>query len=297
MKWFTGVFSLIMCGIHLSISAQSKPPIPIVRINNIQFDGKVDEPEWDAILPLPLVQYEPMAGASPTEHTEIRLAYDDKYFYVSMRALESHEKEIRATSLYRDRIAGSDHLEILLDTYNDNQTGYIFTTTPTGIRNDAEVFNDAIVSTVSLGRSFNRDFNTFWDAESTVDEKGWYTEMRIPFTSLRFQEVEGKVIMGIIVQRKIAHKNERLVFPEVPPITNWAFLRPSLAQKISFTGISPSKTLYVTPYVLGGHLRNYTLNEASDGYEEGRDSEAVNPCYFFIFRRHFLKLIFLLWSQ
>lgn len=273
MRRKTSTFFLFLCSTLGSALAQSGPPMPIARIENIQFDGRVDEPQWDAIAPLPMVQYEPMAGAPPTERTEIRLAYDDKYFYVSMRAYESHESEIRATSLYRDQIAGSDHLEILLDTYNDNQTGYIFTTTPTGIRNDADVANDAIVSSVSLGSAFNRDFNTFWDAESTVTGQGWFAEMRIPFTSLRFQEVEGTVTMGITVQRKIAHKNERLVFPAVPPITNWAFLRPSLAQKIVFTGIRPSKTLYVTPYVLGGHSKNFTLSAAGDAYEKNTDSQ------------------------
>ena len=273
MKWYPYIILSFLCGTHVSVSAQSEPPMPIAHIQNVQLDGKVDEPDWDAIAPLPLVQYEPMAGAPPTERTEIRLAYDDKYFYVSMRAFDNDPNGIRATSLYRDQIAGSDHLEVLLDTYNDNQTGYIFTTTPTGIRNDAEVANDAIVSTVLQGRPFNRDFNTFWDAESTVDELGWYAEIRIPFTSLRFQEIQGEVTMGITVQRKVARKNERLVFPAVPPITNWAFLRPSLAKKIVFTGISPNKTLYVTPYVLGGLVRNFMLNEASNNYDEHTDSQ------------------------
>ncbi len=273
MKKFPAFFVWFFCAAQVSFYAQSGPPMPVARIAEIHFDGKVDEPGWDAIDPLPMVQYEPNAGAPPTERTEIRLAYDDKYIYVSIRAYESHENEIRATSLYRDQIAGSDHLEILLDTYNDNQTGYIFTTTPTGIRNDADVANDAIVSSVLLGSAFNRDFNTYWDAESTITKEGWFAEMRIPFTSLRFQEVGGKVTMGITVQRKIAHKNERLVFPAVPPITNWAFLRPSLAQKIEFTGISPNKTLYVTPYVLGGQTKINTLNTAGDAYDAKTDSQ------------------------
>ncbi len=273
MKRFAGIFALLGLFNSGFLAAQAAPPMPISRLEEVRFDGKVDEPGWEAIDPLPMVQYEPMAGAPPTERTEIRLAYDDTYFYVSIRAFESHEGEVRATSLYRDQIAGSDHLEILLDTYNDNQTGYIFTTTPTGIRNDADVSNDAIVSSVLLGSSFNRDFNTYWDAESTVTEAGWFAEMRIPFSSLRFQEDQGKVTMGITVQRKIAHKNERLVFPAVPPITNWAFLRPSLAQKIVFTGISPNKTLYVTPYVLGGHTQTNTLNTAGDAYDKNTDSQ------------------------
>jgi hypothetical protein len=121
--------------------AQTDNPMPIARIEGITFDGRVDESAWNDIPPLSMVQYEPNAGASPTERTEIRLAYDDQYFYVSMRAFDRDPNGVRATSLYRDRIAGSDHLEILLDTYNDNQTGYVFTTTPTGIRNDLEISN------------------------------------------------------------------------------------------------------------------------------------------------------------
>ncbi|MDA8686399.1 carbohydrate binding family 9 domain-containing protein [Robiginitalea sp.] len=255
------------------ILGQTKDPIYITRVSHIIFDGKVDDPEWEAIEPFPLVQYEPMAGAAPTHPTEVRLAYDDKYIYASLRAYEIHEGEIRATSLYRDQIAGSDHTEIMLDTYNDNQSGYIFTTTPTGIRNDAEVFNDATVSSVLQGGAFNRDFNTFWDAATTVTEEGWFAEIRIPFSSLRFQEVNGEVTMGLTMQRKIAHKNERLVFPAIPPITNWAFLRPSLAQKIVFTGIRPSKTLYVTPYLLGGQTKSNTLNEAGTAYASNTASQ------------------------
>ncbi len=262
---------LLLIFIQSILQAQNTEPMPIPRIEGVHFDGKVDEPAWDLIPPLPMVQYEPQAGAPATEKTEIRIAYDDKYIYVSMRAFDSDPNGIRATSLYRDQISGSDHLEVMLDTYNDNQTGYIFTTTPAGIRNDLAISNDGMTSTISLGSSFNRDFNTFWDAESVVTKEGWFTEIRIPFSSLRFQEINGKVTMGFTVQRKIARKNERLIFPAIPPITNWAFLRPSMAQKIVFEGIKPGKTLYVTPYVLGSHEKNYNLNDSRTEYVKNTD--------------------------
>ncbi|WP_372974800.1 hypothetical protein, partial [Muriicola sp.] len=52
---------LLFCA-FADLTAQAGPPIFIDRIENIRFDGQVDEPEWDAIEPLPLVQYEPRAG-------------------------------------------------------------------------------------------------------------------------------------------------------------------------------------------------------------------------------------------
>ena len=45
--------------------------------------------------------------------------------------------------------------------------------------------------------------------------------------------------MGIILQRKIARRTERLVYPPVPSIADWAFLKPSLAQKIVLDGVRP----------------------------------------------------------
>ena len=246
--------------------AQSDSLYVIPRVSGITVDGHVDEAAWETIPPLPLVQYEPNAGALPTEKTEIRIAYDDTYFYASMRAYDNDPDGIRATSLYRDKISGSDHIEILLDTYNDNETAYVFTTTPTGLRHDLEISNDATGGTISTGGWLNRDFNTFWDVETTITQEGWFAEIRIPFSSLRFQESEGKVIMGLILQRKVARKMERLIYPAIPPKTNFAFLRPSLAQKIVFTGIKPSKTLYVSPYVLGGYVKANELNGTGTEY-------------------------------
>jgi hypothetical protein len=77
--------------------------------------------------------------------------------------------------------------------------------------------------------------------------------------------------MGIILQRKVARKTERLVFPPVPSIANWAFLKPSLAQKIVLEGIRPRKPLYVTPYGLSGLGQSFPLNDDSTGYAREDD--------------------------
>ena len=253
----------------LSLISQSEDALfEIPRVESVVFDGQVTEEEWNHIAPVPLVQYAPDPGSPPTENTEIRFAYDDVYFYGSIRAFDSDPDGIRANSLYRDRLAGSDHFEILLDSYNDNENAFIFSTIPTGVRNDVAVRNDATGGTIFSGGWLNRDFNTFWDAAVSQDEDGWYAEIRIPFKSLRFQNVDGKVIMGLSAQRKIARKLERVVFPNIGPISDWAFLRPSLAQKILIRDIEPSKTVYITPYVLGGLSRNNVLNDAGTAYEK-----------------------------
>ena len=79
--------------------------------------------------------------------------------------------------------------------------------------------------------------------------------------------------MGLTVQRKIARKLERLVFPNIPPENDWAFLKPSLAQKILIKGVKPTKTVYITPYLLSGVARTNMLNDRENGYEWDNDPE------------------------
>lgn len=239
--------------------AQSEVPLVISRLDGpIVLDGLSDEPAWLPVTPLHLVQYEPNAGAPPTERTEVLVGYDDEYIYFALRGYDRDRNGIRANTLYRDRLSGDDHFEVLLDTFNDNETAVLFTTTPAGIRKDAAISNDASGGTISSGGWINGDFNTFWDVETVVSEEGWFAEMRVPFSSLRFQDDDGMVTMGFAVQRKVARKTERLVFPHVPPVADWAFLKPSLAQKIVLEGIYPRKPLYVTPYGLSGVEQAYS---------------------------------------
>lgn len=268
MKFLIFLFSYLSM---LSLHAQHDSIYVVHRIDYINFDGIVDDEAWDKILPVQLIQYSPNPGQAPTEKTEIRFAFDDKYFYGSIRAYDSQPDKIRANSLYRDRLSGSDHFEILLDSYNDNESAFIFNVIPTGVRSDNAISNDATGGTISSGSWINRDFNTFWDTKVSRNAQGWFAEVRIPFSSLRFQDHDGEVIMGLSAQRKIARKLERLVYPAISPTIDWAFLKPSLAQKIMFKGIKPSKTVYITPYVLSGLNQTNEINASVTDYDKVND--------------------------
>lgn len=275
MVWMCGVVLLTHCVVVTPALAQERERIFLPRLNGpIQLDGLSNEPAWEDVEPWVPTQYEPDNGAPPTERTEFLVAYDDEYIYFALRGYDRDETGIRANTLYRDRLSGDDHFEILLDTFNDNETAVLFTTTPAGIRKDAAISSDASGGGIASGGWINGNFNTYWDVETAVNDEGWFAEMRVPFTSLRFQDVNGQVVMGIALQRKVARKTERLVFPSVPPIANWAFLKPSLAQKIVLEGIRPRKPLYVTPYGLSGLGQSFQLNDAGTGYPREDDLSA-----------------------
>ncbi len=233
----------------------------------IVVDGRVDEPAWEDVPVFPLTMFVPQHRGTLTERTEIRVAYDDAAIYVSGRMYDSDPSGVRANTVYRDAFAGDDLFSIALDTYNDYQTAVWFVVNPAGGRIDQTLSNDGERTNLPPN---NLDWNTFWDAEATRDERGWFAEMRIPFSSLGFQDVDGRVVMGLEVYRSIARKNERQLFPDIPPSAGY-FIKPSRMQRILLEGVRRHQPVYVSPYGLGGWQRNALVNETATGYDIARD--------------------------
>lgn len=206
----------------------------------------------------------PTYNSEPTERTEIRVAYDDYYLYASARCYDSNPAGIQATSLKRDGSGGSnDSFSLLLDTYNDNENAVSFMTTPASNRIDRTIFND--------GEAFgpppiDDSWNTFWDVAVVQTEEGWFAEMRIPFSSLRFQERDGKVIFGLNARRRIARKNEEITFPLISQNYNYGLFKPSIAQDVVLQGVQSHNPVYVTPYALAGVDEVAELNESETAY-------------------------------
>jgi hypothetical protein len=213
----------------------------------IAFDGRVDEPAWQAIEPLSGVMHLPDYGAPPSERTEFRLGHDGTHLYFSCRAYESEPDRIQVTSLRRDaQTRGEDNCALYLDTFNDEENALAFMTTPSGRRIDQAISNDA-------EGGLNFDWNTFWDAAVSRDDAGWYAEIRIPLSSLLFQTEAGQVVMGMSIRRLIARKNEILTHPAMPPsLGSASFRKPSLMRKIRLAGVDRPEPIYLTPYALGG---------------------------------------------
>lgn len=231
--------------------AAKQVPIPLQRLTGpIRLDGVVDEPAWDAVTPLEMVNYSPVFRGPPSERTEVRLAYDDEYLYVSGRMYDSDPSQIRTNTLYRDTYSGDDLLAVLFDSYNDYETALWFVVNPAGARNDRTVLNDAVFGGTM---PMNSDWNAHWDVATSQTDEGWFAEFRIPFSTLKFQVEDDEVIMGLISYRFIPRRNERHLYPEIDP--EWGglgFAKPSQAQRVSIRGVRQPKPIYVTPYALGG---------------------------------------------
>ena len=252
------VSSILVFAAAAAAPAQG-PPVEISRLTGpVEIDGIPNEAAWGAIPPLPVTMYAPVYRGTPTQRTEIRIAYDEGNFYAAGWFYDSDPRGIRVNSLYRDRWNGDDAFAMYIDAFNDNQTAKWFGLTAGGTRFDILLSDD--------GNASNTSWDTFWSAKTTLTDSGWFAEVRIPFSSLGFRVgPDGKATMGFTATRLVSRIEERVVFPDIDP--RFEFRRPSLARDIVLTGVRTHTPLYVTPYVLSGAVRNTIEPVAGAGFE------------------------------
>jgi len=258
----------LLSGQSIQSSSDLKNAPVIERLTlPVNFDGVPDDETWKSIEPLKMIMHSPVFGKEPSEKTDIRFAYDDKYLYCAAKIMYEDPELAQSASLKRDYFGmGGDWLGIILDTYNDKENGLAFFTSPDGLRFDATILKDAVTQFPDQ-IPMNLSWNTFWDVKTSSDKNGWAAEIRIPFSSLRFQEINGEVRMGLIVQRWIPGKNETDIYPAIPP--NWgqaSAIKPSQAQEVVLRGVKPEKPIYIAPYVLAGYQSTYDINTAGTEY-------------------------------
>jgi len=249
--------------------AYSQEQVSISRIaGGFKFDGIVNDACWQNTKPLSMVMHTPTFGNRPTEKSEVMICYDNSYLYIGARLFDSDPSKMLISSKKRDEMeVSSEELMLIFDTFNDKENGLGFATTPTGLRSDFTVSKDAMGGDPHQG-PFNMSWNTFWDVKTTKNDEGWFAEIRIPFSSLRFKENNGKIVMGLICIRKIAHKNEVDIYPAIPPNWGeWSAYRPSKGQEIVFDGLKSKKPFYIAPYAIGGYQQDNVLNDAATGYK------------------------------
>ena len=262
-------FLMMVLSISLQNNVISQETVKIKRITNpIDFDGIPNEATWKTLDLFTMTMHKPNYGDQPSEKSEVTIGYDNEFLWIGASLYMEDASKIFAVTKKRDEILfGYDAFGIMLDSYNDKENSLAFFTTPTGSRSDFAVFNDAAGGGPNPFAAMNTSWNTFWDVKTTRDDKGWYVEMRIPFSSLKFKPENDKVVMGLTISRNISANNETDTYPAIDP--KYGFLatyKPSLAQTIELEGTRPLKPVYISPYVIGGISRDWSLNDAGTEY-------------------------------
>src|SRR5213080_1058121 len=161
----------------------SQPPV---------IDGRDDDVVWREAQPIVGFQeWRPSEGGPPKLPTEAKIAYDAGALYVFVRAFDPHPDSIITVLARRDYFTPSDMIWLFLDSYHDRRTGYEFGVNPSGVKLDAQIYNDG-----------NEDFawDAVWDVATQIDSLGWTAEFRIPLSQMRYGR-EREHTFGIMIDR------------------------------------------------------------------------------------------------
>ena len=229
-------------------------------------DGLVTDGQWSEVEPFTgFIQQEPDNGAPASERTEVRLLLSETTLYVGVIAFDREPEGVLASESRRDGdLNESDSVQIILDTFNDNQNAFLFGTNPEGIEYDGQIAGEGATGGYNPrpgGRGSQRGgvtgFNANWDGDWVVRSqrtgRGWETEFAIPLRTLRYQPGRDRT-WGMNVMRNIRRKNEQSFLAPIP--RGYNIYRVSLARKISGLDLPGRRDIKVTPFALGEANRN-----------------------------------------
>lgn len=166
-------------------------------------DGVLDDAIWQqAERVTDFHQSTPGDHAQPSESTELYVVYTTDALYVGARMYDSEPNLIAAPTLRHGQgMPFDDRLVIILDPFNQGRAGYRFETNLNAARHD---------SLYTTPTRFTLDWNTIWEAATSVDGNSWVAEVEIPFKSLPFDP--NLDTWGFNFGRGIRRRNEEMAW-------------------------------------------------------------------------------------
>lgn len=216
-----------------------KTYIPTRTVEIPKIDGKIDIDEWkNCVWAANFTEFSPENGTSPDQETEFAVQYDNNYLYVAIKAFDKQPEKINRKLSRRDNLDG-DMVGIYIDSYHDKNNAFFFYLSAAGVQGDG-IFNGDEDNT----------WDAVWESHTSYDDKGWYAEMRIPFSQLRFAK-EDIQKWGFEVSRVIYRYQE---------IDTWQLIKRDAPSAVAamgilegLEGIKPKKQVEIMPYIVAQH--------------------------------------------
>jgi hypothetical protein len=223
-----------------TITVYSANTIPVI-------DGKSDD-----VMPLMtsynFFQLEPVKGVPSPSETKIVVIQSTDTLYIAVACIQ--KSIVTGKIQLRDKFSQSDDgIFIVLGTFNDNRNAYCFGVNPAGTQADFRLMDD--------GRTLDYNWDTEWLSKSTITDRGWFTEMAIPFKSIKFKK-------GL----KEWQINFRRIIREDSEISYWAgsvaeeFKVSSTGHLLNINAPVTKNTLVLIPYGMG--KLTYTRSDKND---------------------------------
>ncbi len=209
----------------------------------VVIDGRDGDDVWRVAPAITLFrEFQPKEDGDPRFATEAKVAYDDRNFYVFIRAFDPHPDSILKLLARRDVRAATDQLKIMIDSYHDRRNGYEFAVNPAGVKRDYAIYNDA---------QEDDAWDAVWDAATQVDSLGWTAEFRIPLSQLRYVPRASNTF-GFGIWRDIQRYTERVSWPLYR--NSQSGITSQLGELTGLDGLPSPRRPEIAPYVVTKNL-------------------------------------------
>lgn len=240
---FLSFFILFSKQIKAQESVNAKIPKRIYTTKRLKelpvIDGDVSDKAWEVVeWSSDFTEKEPDEGTPPTYQTLFKVMYDAKYLYIAIRALDNEPDLIQQRLSRRDGFAG-DRVNVIIDSYHDKRTAFVFTTTAAGVKGEEFASQN--------GENWDDSWNPIWYTDAKVDDKGWTAEMKIPFSQLRFGKAKEQV-WGFNINRTIFRLQERSLWQRIP--NNQAGFISEAGELHGLKNLTAQKQLEIQPFTV-----------------------------------------------
>ncbi|MEM9998250.1 MAG: DUF5916 domain-containing protein, partial [Bacteroidota bacterium] len=229
------------------------------RVDAIAVDGRLDEAAWTkADVASNFVQFAPQAGVIASERTEARVLVGTTTLYVGLRLHDTQPDGIDDRLARRDTPPATDAASVMLDSYDDDRTAFVFQVTAAGVQRDALLFDDI---------REDASWDAVWDVATRRDEGGWTAEFAIPLAQLRFAGGDGPHRWGVQFRRTHFRTGE---------VAYWAPQLPNVFGVVSRFGtltipgsLRAPRAVEVQPYVASALTR--APGDTADPFYQAND--------------------------
>jgi hypothetical protein len=236
------LLALLLAAIPLSAAAATDPPLAIKKATGpITIDGDLNDPGWkDALRFDTWYETNPGDSVEPKVKTVGWITYDDHFFYAAIDSYDPNPGQIHSQLNDHDGINGNsdDFGGVIIDSRNDSKTALEFFVNSAGTQYDASQDD-------SSGEDNSPDF--FWDSATKRTDHGWVLEMRIPFSSLRYEKADPQT-WGIILYRNMPRDRRYQIFTHKLPRGVNCFVC-NFNKVAGFTDLPSGGHLVTAPYV------------------------------------------------
>jgi hypothetical protein len=151
-----------------------------------------------------------------------------------------------------------DLVGLILDSFHDLRTGFLFGISSSGVKYDGMFINDG------MNEDYSWDPN--WWVKTSVNNEGWIAEMKIPFSQVRFEKNSGD-IWGLEVARVLYRKHETIFWQHIPK--DAPGIVHCFGELTGLEQIKPRKILDVTPYGVA-KMETFKAEPGNPFKEKGR---------------------------